>query len=233
MAAKDPIKRFLSWPVFRAVRNRIRRVFPAVSGHRRLKMPVLETERLVLRKIELDDFKDIVAWGEVASGQSAEAEARKFLDYCVGEYRAGGAGPWGMQWKETGAIVGNCGFPHIIFPELCGEMNYYVAPQHRGKGLAVEALEALLKFGFREIGLTRIQGRCEPDNFASERVMQKLGMKFEGFIEHAPFSNEPPPKQKLYAILREEFSLSASGSDERSTNLKPLSDGEDQGPASR
>lgn len=220
---------FLSrWPILRVLRNRIRRILPAVSGHRKLQMPVLETERLLLRKFEQADFKDIVAWGEIASGQSAEVEARKFLDYCFGEYRAGGAGPWGMHLKETGSIVGNCGFPHIIFPELCGEVNYYVALQHRGQGLAAEAVKALLKFGFREVGLTRIQARCEPDNPGSERVMQKVGMKFEGFIEHAPFSNGPVPKQKLYAILLKDFNQSANGVQECDTNMTARLNGRSQ-----
>ncbi len=196
-------------------------------------MPVLETERLVLRKFERDDLKAITAWEETSSARNPTIEARKFLEYCFVEYRAGGAGPWGMQLKGSGTMVGNCGFPHLIFEELCGEVNYYVDQRYRGQGLAPEAVKALLRFGFQEIGLARIQARCEPDNFGSERVMQKSGMKFEGFIEHAPFSNEPTSKQKLYAILREDFRLPASGSNERSTNLKDLPDGSNQGPASR
>jgi ribosomal-protein-alanine N-acetyltransferase len=188
-------------------------------------MPVLETERLVLRKFEQDDFKDVGAWGEFTSAQEAEVEARKFLDFCFGEYRAGGAGPWAMQLKETGAIVGNCGFPHIIFPEHCGEVNYYVGFRHRGQGLAAEAVKGLLEFGFREIGLTRIQARCEPENFGSEQVMLKAGMKFEGFIEHAPFSNGPVPKQKLYAILLKDFVLAANGTQDCAADVTTQSDG--------
>lgn len=233
MAAKDPIKRILNWPVIRALRNRIRRIFPAISGHRKLKMPVLETERLVLRKFEPDDLKDITAWEEISSARNPKGEARKFLEYCFGEYRAGGAGPWGMQLKGTGTLVGNCGFPHLIFEELCGEVNYYVEKRYRGQGLAPEAVKALVRFGFQEIGLARIQARCEPDNFGSERVMQKSGMKFEGFIEHAPFSNAPTPRQKLYAISREDFRLPGNGSNNCSTNIIAVPDGSSQGPASR
>ena len=225
MAPGDSIKRFLRWPVIRALRNRIRRILPVVSGHRKLKMPVLETERLVLRKVEQDDLKDVMAWEEISSARDAKVEAQKFLDYCQGEYRAGGAGPWGMQLKTTGAMVGNCGFPHLIFEELCGEVNYYVDLRHRRQGLALEAVKALLKFGFREIGLIRIQARCEPDNYGSERVMQKAGMKFEGFIEHAPFSNDPTPKQKLYAIAAKDFNHPAGSTQDCGTNVTEQSDG--------
>jgi [ribosomal protein S5]-alanine N-acetyltransferase len=113
--------------------------------------------------------------------------------------------------KETKVIVGNCGFPHVIFKSLCGEVNYYVAPGHRGQGLAPEALKALLKLGFRGIGLTRIQARCELGNLSSERVMQKAGMVFEGLIEDAHSSKDPSPKQKLYVIHGKDFNLARSG----------------------
>lgn len=210
----------------KALRNRMRRILPGVSGHRKLTMPVLETERLVLRKFDQDDLPDILRWEEISNARNPKIDAQKFLDYSFGEYREGGAGPWGMQLKKSGEMVGNCGFPHIIFEELCGEVNYYVDPRHRGQGLALEAVKALLKFGFRDIGLTRIQGRCEPENLGSERVMQKAGMKFEGFIEHAPFSNDPSPKQKLYAISGNDFGQPANGVDDCATNMTVQSDGQ-------
>jgi ribosomal-protein-alanine N-acetyltransferase len=191
----------------KALQNRIRRIISLNPVQRKLKMHMLESERLILRKLVQGDLGDIIAWENQPGARSAEIQAREFLDYCFREYRVWGFGPWGILLKETGTIVGNCAFPHIIFKELCGEVNYYVAPRHRGKGLAPEALKALLQFGFGDIGLTRIQARCEPDNLSSERVMQKAGMKFEGLIEHALISKDPSPKQKLYAILREEFTL--------------------------
>jgi ribosomal-protein-alanine N-acetyltransferase len=205
MIPEGPTNFFSRWPVMKALRNRIRRIISVDSGKLKLKMQVLETERLMLRKLAQGDLEDIIAWEKLPSAQKAEIQAQEFLDYCFREYLEWGFGPWGILWKQTGAIVGNCGFPHIIFGERCGEVNYYIAPSHRGLGLAPEALKVLLQFGFRDIGLTRIQARCEPDNLSSERVMQKTGMKFEGFIEHTPNSKGPSPKQKLYAIREEDF----------------------------
>jgi [ribosomal protein S5]-alanine N-acetyltransferase len=224
MALKDSISLFFRWPVVKAFLNGICRYFPADSEQRKLKMPVLETERLVLRPLDQGDLSDIVAWEEIAIAQNNGAAAQEFLDYCFREYRDRGIGPWGIRLKETGTIVGNCGFPDIIFKKLCGEVNYYVAPVHRGKGLAPEALNALLRFGFRDIGLTRIQARCETDNLSSERVMQKAGMKFEGWIECAPFAKDPSPKQKLYAIQKHDFNKGKNGIGGRGINETALSD---------
>jgi ribosomal-protein-alanine N-acetyltransferase len=219
MALKDQISLLFRWPVMKSLRNRIRRILPTDLGQRKLQMPVLETERLVLRQLDQDDLRDITAWEEVTSAQNNDVASQEFLDYCFREYRERGIGPWGIQLKETGAIVGNCGFPDIIFKKLCGEVNYYIASRHRGKGLAPEALQALLLWGFREIGLTRIQARCEPDNLSSERVMQKAGMKFEGWIEQAPSLKDSSPKQKLYAIQGNDFNKVNNGSDYLAMNM--------------
>ena len=205
MQLVDRIRLFLRWSVMKPLRGSIRRIIPQDSAQAQLQMQVLETDHLVLRQLDQNDLKDIIAWDEAPIERNAERRAQAFLDYCIREYRDSGIGPWGIQLKETGMIVGNCGFPHIIFKGLRGEVNYYIAPRYRGNGLASEALKALLGFGFGDIGLIRIQARCELDNLSSERVMRKVGMRFEGLIEHARYSKAPCPKQKLYAILAKDF----------------------------
>jgi ribosomal-protein-alanine N-acetyltransferase len=193
----------------KAMLSGIRHIIPIKSRQRKLEMPIFETERLVLRKLHQGDLKDIVAWEDVSRARNTEVDAREFLDYCFREYRGRGIGPWGMQLKQSGVIVGNCGFPGIIFKDQCGEINCYVTLRHRGCGLASEALKALLAYGFRDIGLIRIQARCEPDNLSSVRLTQKLGMKFEGFVQHAHSSKDKSPKQKLYAILDKDFNMAS------------------------
>src|SRR5690242_21804025 len=106
---------FSRLPVLKALRNRIRRMISFNPVQRKLKMQVLETDRLVLRKVEPGDLRDIIAWEDLPNARGAEIQARDFLDYCFREYRDWDFGPWGILLKETGTIVGNCGFPHIIF----------------------------------------------------------------------------------------------------------------------
>jgi ribosomal-protein-alanine N-acetyltransferase len=200
MASKHEANFLSRWPKLQSLRNAIRRIIPHDSPRPILKMPVLETERLILRPFDRNDIADIMAWGEVPDARSTEAEAREFLDYCFREYREHILGPWGMQWKETGAMIGNCGFPEIDLDTKCGEVNYYVTAAHRGKGVALEALNALLKLGFQEFALARIQARCEANNLNSERVMQKARMKFEKLVDPPAALNDPASKHKLYAI---------------------------------
>jgi [ribosomal protein S5]-alanine N-acetyltransferase len=166
-------------------------------------MRPLETERLLLREFRQEDLGGVIRWGaEVNPQNDSEIEAQKFLDFCFGEYLKSGIGPWGMLLKESGLLVGNCGLPHISLLQGTGEVNYYVAWQYRGHGLASEALMALLRFGFGEIGLTKIQGRCAPENKSSERVMQKAGMKFERMIWSDSASGNASREEKLFVIMR-------------------------------
>jgi len=168
-------------------------------------MRVLETERLVLREFHQDDLKDLITWEGTSGVEYGEVQAQQFLNFCFREYFTLGLGPWGMLLKKTGGIVGNCSFCHINFNNKSGEVNYFVAPQYRGNGLASEALGAILEFGFEDIGLVRIQARCAHGNKSSERVMQKAGMTFERMISSSGASKDGSRRDKLYAVLRSNF----------------------------
>jgi RimJ/RimL family protein N-acetyltransferase len=156
-------------------------------------MRTLHTARLILRAFTQNDLDAVHLWDPTANA------AQDFLDYCFREYRDRNLGPWAMQLNTTGFIVGNCGFPHLDLKHHTGEINYYVAPSYRQQGFATEALNALLEFGFTDLALDKIQGRCPPDNPASERVLQKVGMRFERMIQSAT------AEEKFFCILKKEF----------------------------
>jgi ribosomal-protein-alanine N-acetyltransferase len=172
-----------------------------------LRMSDVETERLLLREFRQRDAADVNHWEHTS-------HAETFLEFCFRSYREWGIGPWAMLLKQSGVIVGNCGFCRIRYDhpldvlEYCGEVNYYVAPRYRRQGFATEALQAVLKFGFDEIRLTRIQARCAPENVGSERVLQNAGLKFERMIAAAA---EGSPEERLYAITREDFTAGRNG----------------------
>ncbi len=166
-----------------------------------LKMRDLETARLLLREFRQTDVGDVSRWAD-------NFRAEEFLEFCFRSYHEWGMGPWAMLHKESGVIVGNCGFCRIRYDRISdaleyrGEVNYYVAPRSRGQGLASEALVAILEFGFCELRLTRIQARCAPENVSSEHVMRKAGLKFEQMIAA---SKENSSEERLFAISREDF----------------------------
>jgi ribosomal-protein-alanine N-acetyltransferase len=183
-----------------------------------LPMPVLETPRLLLRRFQQDDLEEAFSWAsddEVTryvfwSTNRNRSETQQFLDYCFQEYEQRGIGPWAVELKETGTVIGECAFGGIHAADLRIEIAYFFARPHWGKGLALEALLALLRFGFEELGVNRMEARCMVPNTASERVMQKAGMQYEGTLRELVFAKERFHDMKVYSLLRVEWMARAA-----------------------
>lgn len=86
-------------------------------------------------------------------------------------------------YRENGELIGFCGLDHLWGGEEI-EIGYWLAPDYWGKGLATEAAQAVLRYGFGRLGLLRIVAVAHPENQASIRVLEKLGMAFEKTVLH-------------------------------------------------
>jgi [ribosomal protein S5]-alanine N-acetyltransferase len=93
-----------------------------------------------------------------------------------------GFGLWVAERVEGAeAPLGFCGLRHLGGgPEV--EILYGVSPPEWGRGLATELARAMLRYGFGRTGLTRILGIADAENAASRRVLEKVGMTFEGYV---------------------------------------------------
>jgi ribosomal-protein-alanine N-acetyltransferase len=109
-----------------------------------------------------------------------------------------------------GDLVGLCGVVILRGAEE-GEIWYLVAPESWGKGIATEAAKRLLDFGFGELGLHRIWATCLPENPASARVLEKVGMRKEGFLVKNLKIHGVWKSSFLYAMLAEEWRRAESG----------------------
>ena len=114
-------------------------------------------------------------------------------------------------------LVGLCGVAILRGAEE-GEIWYLVSPELWGKGIATEAAKELLALGFGELGLHRIWASCLPENPASERVLQKAGMRKEGFLVKNLKIHGVWKSSFLYAMLADEWDNAAST---RKTVLTP------------
>lgn len=85
-----------------------------------------------------------------------------------------------MVLKETESPIGICAFCNIFWEHSSGELGYWLGKPYWGRGYMTEAVKLMLTFGFEELGLERIFGRCFSRNTASARVMTKAGLKYEG-----------------------------------------------------
>jgi ribosomal-protein-alanine N-acetyltransferase len=106
-------------------------------------------------------------------------ESRKRAERRMQHEVSNGFTLWTVIEKTSGQIAGACGFFLVegVGPEI--ELAYHFAADHWNKGYATEAAVACLRFGFTELELGRVIAMTFPDNFASRRVLEKVGMKLE------------------------------------------------------
>ncbi len=122
-----------------------------------------------------------------------ENEAREFvLNY--DQYLLFGHGRWIVGDKENGEILGWCGLKN---EDGVIDLGYRFFRSAWGKGYATEAAQACIDFGFSKLKLPRITGRVLPENTASCRVLEKVGMTFTGFGRCSGFEGA-----RIYTIDR-------------------------------
>ena len=156
-------------------------------------LPELTTERLTLRKMLVADTADMY---EYASRQDVTTYltwqphpdrdyTREYLQYLGGRYNAGMFYDWAVVYEPDCKMIGTCGFTSFNCSSDSAEVGYVLNPEYWGRGIAVEALQRILAFGFEDLGLHRIEARFIDGNDRSRRVMEKVGMTFEGVLREA------------------------------------------------
>ena len=177
-------------------------------------LPELETGRLLLRKMRLDDAEAMFAYASdpevtryvLFDTHSSIEDSREFLRFATEGYERGDFGGWGLLLKDSGAFIGTCGLDAGYAPEHArAELGYVLAREHWGRSLMPEAVRAVIRFGFVRAKLNRIEARCIAENVASARVMEKVGMTYEGTLREREFIKGAYRDMKLYSILRSEY----------------------------
>ncbi|MEK9196669.1 GNAT family protein [Lysinibacillus halotolerans] len=175
-------------------------------------LPILETERLILRKITLDDLEEMFHYCSndevtkylVWDTHKTIEDTKAFIDFSLKRYKAHQLSPWGIVDKENKKFIGTIDFITWDTKHKTAEIGYALSHEHWGKGMMTEAAKQVISFGFEHMDLTRIQARCFVENFGSERVMQKSGMTFEGILRKSMFVKGEHKDLKIYSILKEE-----------------------------
>jgi RimJ/RimL family protein N-acetyltransferase len=159
---------------------------------------VIETERLVLRKLTADDAAFILGLLNQPSfienigdrGVRTLDEARVYiLDGAVASYERYGFGLYLVLVKESGEAAGICG---LVKREGLDDVDIGFAflPQYWKQGFAVESAAAVKGFAARTIGLRRLVAITSPANWRSIRVLEKIGLVFERMVRLSPGGGE-------------------------------------------
>lgn len=174
--------------------------------------PRLETERLLLRPLEIADAPAIFEYAKEPNvsrytlwepHRSVKDSESYILDYALPKYRQQVPEPWGIALKsEPGKIIGTVGCFWVSRAAKSMELAYALAEPHWGKGLVAEACRPVVDYVFKEYGLVRVQARCKAENAASARVMEKLGMQQEGTLRKALEHRGRWWDMRVYAVVR-------------------------------
>lgn len=176
-------------------------------------LPVLETRRLRIRKLSTRDASDVFEYAsipEVAENVTWEnhrnlSDSIHFLRVIAQQYENGMPSPWGIVYKETSKLIGTIGFHVWNYPNCFAEVGFAISKNYWNKGLMTEALNAVLDFGFNKMQLNRIEATCKLQNGASEKVLTKCGMHYEGIMKQKLFAKGEFHDLKLFAITKEDF----------------------------
>ena len=159
------------------------------------KIPTIKTERLTLRKMRVEDCADMYEYSKrddvteylLWSPHPNRIHTKKYLEYIMTRYDEGEFYDWAIELTAEKKMIGTCGFTTFDFANNSAEVGYVINPAYQKQGYAPEALLEVMMFGFLDLNLHRIEARYMDGNDASRRVMDKLGMKYEGCARSSMF----------------------------------------------
>ncbi len=174
------------------------------NNYENIAMPAdvfIETNRLILRTVTMDDLEDVAVSWKLDDGPISPAEAEATISRMLNNHRQNVSGKvvhlcLAIIDKETQAFIGWCGLDHLDQTKPNPMLFYLLKASHWGKGLATEAASGLLTYAFGNLRLRAIDSATAFDNMASKRVMEKIGMRYLGINEAGGYS---------FTLTREEY----------------------------
>ena len=175
--------------------------------------PTLTSHRLILRQMQptdADDFFAIksdpeitIAYGQEPHRSSADTQAwmHRHRDY----YERREALFWSMTLKGVDTVIGSCTFWNFDSGFHTAEIGYELHRAFWQQGIMTEAVACTLSYGFRELGLHRIEAVILANNMASKRLLRKLGFMYEGALRQRNFFRGEYQDQLYFGILSDEW----------------------------
>jgi RimJ/RimL family protein N-acetyltransferase len=177
---------------------------------RQFVLPRIETPRLLLRPFIPDDAEDlyrIYSHPDLFRYMSNEKpllweQTSALIDSFTEYWKRHKFGVWAVVNKTNQRLIGHCGFKFLeSTPEV--QIGYLLLKSYWGRGIGTEAASAALKYGFEVAQLNRVVAIAKPENIASRRVMEKIGMNYEKDAYY--YDNDVV----YYSISRDAYQLEA------------------------
>jgi ribosomal-protein-alanine N-acetyltransferase len=176
-------------------------------------VPVLDTARLRLRQLRHDDadaivnlFSDPEVWRYLDNPPvETQAAAVGYVDWQNSALDNRSGLRWGITLRDADTVIGTCGLHQWHPKNRCAEIGYELHPAHWRQGYMTEVVHALVRWGFDNLNLHRIQAVCVVGNVGSARVLEKVGFTLEGVWREASFEHGRFVDLEQYSLLRREY----------------------------
>jgi len=182
-----------------------------------LTFPVLKTEQLILSEIvesdahsifELFSTEAVIEYYDLAVFEEL-AQAEKLIALFKTRFESGLGIRWGIREKQTNVLIGTCGFNSWSVPMKSAVIGYDLNPKHWNKGIAKEAVSAILQAAFSGLlscgSVHRVQADTVPGNGASEHLLLSLGFQLEGLRRDSGYWKNKFHDLKCFGLLSHEY----------------------------
>ncbi|MDI1324195.1 MAG: GNAT family protein [Algoriphagus sp.] len=174
--------------------------------------PELKTERLDLiqiRQSHLDDFFNLFKDERVAKFYNIipfneKKEAQLYLDLFEFRFKRKTGIRWGIALKGEESIIGTIGFNNFQ-KNHSGNLGFDLQFEYWNKGLISEALKEIIKYGFQQLEINRMEADVQLGNIGSEKVLEKLGFRKEGILRDWMYWNGNHYDMTMFSLLKRDF----------------------------
>ncbi len=188
---------------------------PLPAAPVRSPFPMLETERLVLREMTVEDADfwvrnfsdpDVVEFTAYEPPADLEAAKAQLTEYAARPFNEGTGIRWGICLRGSRDLIGTLGYHQWV--REGGDRaraGYDLLREYRGRGLMTEAMRAILDYGFEGMGLNRVDVLIDPANGPSLRLVERLGFRREGVLRENTYFRGRFIDDVVYALLAKEW----------------------------
>ena len=171
--------------------------------------PNLETERLLLRRVNESDVNEVFALRSNPETMKyiprplvkTIDDALEHIAMINAKIENNEGINWAITYKGSPKLIGILGHYRIKTEHHRAEIGYMLHKEHNGKGIITEAVQEVVKYGFNEMKLHSIEAIIDPENFGSEKVLQKCGFIKEAHFKENEFFEERFLDSVIYSIL--------------------------------
>jgi ribosomal-protein-alanine N-acetyltransferase len=171
--------------------------------------PILETERLLLRRIDTNDINEIFALRSNPETMKyiprplvkTNEDALEHIAMIDAKIENNEGINWGITLKNDPKLIGIIGHYRIKPEHFRAEIGYMLLPEFNGKGIIPEAVKEVVDYGFNVMKLHSIEAIIDPENFGSEKVLQKNGFVKEAHLKENEFYNGRFLDTVIYSLL--------------------------------